>query len=374
MYNRKGCLMRKKQNNAGFSLVEVILSMAILAIISIPLLSYFTESMKYNAKMAYKQHATTLAQEVLEDLKNQDVLVEDEGAGETIPYLTTTTKGYAVVSNDLGKTDESGNFVGGTGVFYGAADNIGEKYDVVVKAESSTSENTKKVPQIPQMDETGDVFAAESGQMQEALSYFVAKNAAYETNEANRLSQDEIQEKMKRTIGIDIGMSGAYYDVKVSCTYSCSDLRGAGSNDTYECADFAEERMEKLEHIYLLFDVNQKEDTVAFTSAAASIATPELMLICQNIDTVDPAYALYVKGVSIATITTNIGTPSKENKTKKNNGSIYISGVKVTNAKSIVESKEQIRKLNLEVSVYEKGKGNTSGAEPYITVKTAKGE
>ena len=76
--------MRRKQNNAGFSLIEVILSMAILAIISIPLLSYFTESMKYNAKMADKQHATTLAQEVLEDLKNQDVLVADEGTGETI--------------------------------------------------------------------------------------------------------------------------------------------------------------------------------------------------------------------------------------------------------------------------------------------------
>ena len=40
--------MKRKQNNAGFSLIEVVLSMAILAIISIPLLGYFTESMKYN--------------------------------------------------------------------------------------------------------------------------------------------------------------------------------------------------------------------------------------------------------------------------------------------------------------------------------------
>ena len=57
--------MRRKQNNAGFSLIEVILSMAILAIISIPLLSYFTESMKYNSKISYNHHSITLSQEVL---------------------------------------------------------------------------------------------------------------------------------------------------------------------------------------------------------------------------------------------------------------------------------------------------------------------
>ena len=56
-------MKRQPNNNGGFSLLEVILAMAILAIISIPLLSYFTQSMKYNAD---KQHATNLAQEVRE--------------------------------------------------------------------------------------------------------------------------------------------------------------------------------------------------------------------------------------------------------------------------------------------------------------------
>ena len=50
-------MKRQPNNNGGFSLLEVILAMAILAIISIPLLSYFTQSMKYNAMMADKQHA-----------------------------------------------------------------------------------------------------------------------------------------------------------------------------------------------------------------------------------------------------------------------------------------------------------------------------
>ena len=74
--------MKKQQNNGGFSLLEVILAMAILAILSIPLLSYFTQSMKYNAMMADKQHATNLAQEVMEDLKKQPQLVESVSAGD----------------------------------------------------------------------------------------------------------------------------------------------------------------------------------------------------------------------------------------------------------------------------------------------------
>ena len=85
--------MKKQQNqrtlsNAGFSLLEVILSMAILAILSIPLLSYFTQSMKYNAKMADKQHASNLAQEVMENLKNQPNLVQNaDASGFDVPYL-----------------------------------------------------------------------------------------------------------------------------------------------------------------------------------------------------------------------------------------------------------------------------------------------
>ena len=90
-------MKRQPNNNGGFSLLEVILAMAILAIISIPLLSYFTQSMKYNAMMADKQHATNLAQEVLEDLKNQkELAVVTTGAGFRVPYLEGN--GYTLLS------------------------------------------------------------------------------------------------------------------------------------------------------------------------------------------------------------------------------------------------------------------------------------
>lgn len=359
--------MRRKQNNAGFSLIEVILSMAILAIISIPLLSYFTESMKYNAQMADKQHATTLAQEVLEDLKNQDVLLKGSGTAKTIPYLLG--RGYvADASNNLGDADGTGNFIGGTGVFYGAADAIHEKYDVVVTAQSSTAENTKEIPEISGVDDKWDLLALENGQYEEALTHFCAANSAAGTS---GITNDKIPEKMERTIGIDIQKDGVYYDVRVSCTYKCTGLSGVDSVDTYECTDYEEERLQDVKHIYILYNANLRNqtDTVVITKGIGALALdPKLALICQNIADIDATYSVNVTGINGSSVITNLGNNGKGGKVCDQ------MGVPFTDTNGLVQDKRQIRKITLQVSVFKKGEGNTSGAEPYITVNAAKGE
>ena len=71
---------RKKNGNEGFTLIEVVLSIAILALISVPLMKYFTDSMRYAAKSAERQGANLLAQETLEYIKAQKRLVIWQGA------------------------------------------------------------------------------------------------------------------------------------------------------------------------------------------------------------------------------------------------------------------------------------------------------
>ena len=175
---------------------------------------------------------------------------------------------------------------------------------------------------------------------------------------------------MYKRQGIDIQKDGAYYDVKVSCTYKCEGLRGGGSNDTYESAAYAEERLKEVKHIYLLYNVNQLTDTVDITKGAGVDASlnPEIEIICQNISSVDPAYAITVTGINIPSVATNLGKNGKNGKVHNS------SGIPLTNTKDLVENKSQIRKITLQVSVYKKGKGSTAGAEPYITVNAAKGE
>ncbi len=60
---------KRSKNNRGFSLVEVIVSMVILAIILIPLLSQWVLSARVNQKTRYRQYATTLGKNIMEGLK-----------------------------------------------------------------------------------------------------------------------------------------------------------------------------------------------------------------------------------------------------------------------------------------------------------------
>lgn len=62
-----------KKNNKGISLVEVIVSMAILAIIAVPLLSYFSSAAAYNARAKNRQTAVTLAQSIVEKCKDTNI-------------------------------------------------------------------------------------------------------------------------------------------------------------------------------------------------------------------------------------------------------------------------------------------------------------
>ena len=166
-------MKRQPNNNGGFSLLEVILAMAILAIISIPLLSYFTQSMKYNAMMADKQHATNLAQEVLEDLKNQKELaqIKDVGIGFRVPYLEG--KGYTLLLETPAAAPAPA--FQAENVYYAAAGTSGRAYDVEVSVSTAAAENDTNIPQIEGIDDTKDVVALEHNQLQEAMTYFFGK-------------------------------------------------------------------------------------------------------------------------------------------------------------------------------------------------------
>ena len=61
----------KRKQNKGFTLVEVLIAMTILAIIVAPLLHAFVTASRTNAKAKQLMKATTLAQNVMEELKER---------------------------------------------------------------------------------------------------------------------------------------------------------------------------------------------------------------------------------------------------------------------------------------------------------------
>ncbi|MDE6600587.1 MAG: prepilin-type N-terminal cleavage/methylation domain-containing protein [Lachnospiraceae bacterium] len=64
---------RKVNKDAGFSLVELLIAVVILAIIVIPLMNLFVSSNRINIKSRQTLRATTVAQDIMEGLKAYDI-------------------------------------------------------------------------------------------------------------------------------------------------------------------------------------------------------------------------------------------------------------------------------------------------------------
>lgn len=365
---------KKKGNNAGFSLLEVILSMAILAIISIPLLMYFTESIRYSALMEEEQQATLLAQEITEDLKVQDNLIAIP-VGESaysVPYLKDA--GYTETANLL-NADGTGDIT-----LAGTAGN----YDVEVKLSTAVAANAVVRPVIYGIDDTTDALAVEHDQKNEALAYFVAiNNAYYAANPGySVLTQSQIISNMTRKITIDIGTSGTEYTVAVSYEYTCMNLRGTGSVDTCTTSKLLDVRMASLKNIYLLYDRNENlgaTDWIDVNSTAVFTAgeEPHLYLICQNLKD-DSVYTLQVKRINANQIVhTNISYPAED----KNTGAIIQTGrvfketgdaLQAPHLKELTGTGTPVRVITIETKIYKKG--HAASDEPYVVMNTTKGE
>ena len=64
---------KKNLNNYGFSLIELLISIAILAIVIAPLLNNFVIAAKVSAKARKIQNETLLAQNIMEDIKSKSI-------------------------------------------------------------------------------------------------------------------------------------------------------------------------------------------------------------------------------------------------------------------------------------------------------------
>ena len=98
-----------KQSNKGFTLVEVLVAIVILAIIVVPLLSAFVVSARTNAKARQTMRATTLAQNIMEELKAHSLETSADN-------YNNQTDSYETVQDDLGvhrilttEAEEEGN-------------------------------------------------------------------------------------------------------------------------------------------------------------------------------------------------------------------------------------------------------------------------
>lgn len=153
---RKGSLRRKpyetQLNNvgkdAGFSLVELLIAVIILAIIVIPLSRSFVVSARMNGNARRLQRATTVAQDIVEGLKayNIDEIKEQFNNPTDGFYITDSRRIHGHITEDTVREQNDPNYSGNPdmpGVYYFAMENFeiqGVEYDALIKVDASVYE------------------------------------------------------------------------------------------------------------------------------------------------------------------------------------------------------------------------------------------
>lgn len=200
-------------NQKGFTLVELMATITILAIITIPLLSYFSQAAKHNADSRTKQNAVITAQDVLEVFK-------------AAPYEVTS--GGAVKMNipewNIGVPDADGKYVMDRDMEVDNQTFQVEAEVTPVKEQVNSVGDTVTYQRsvLGSMDTAKDLLAAEGSSMADkAAMYYYQKHAVRCTeNGTTPISDSEFLNYVDRTIVVDVKASSSEAeDLIVSVIY-----------------------------------------------------------------------------------------------------------------------------------------------------------
>ena len=248
----------------GFTLIEIIITVAVLAIISIPLFQYFTEAAKQNARMKSQQNAMLAAQNTLEELKAERISITSPAA---------LTLGTGVVSGSAVSRDwmiqatpnpsKNGEYtVKRSCTLNGGSYTVTAKVTPVKEVKNSSGTVTYQDMEIPKMDSSKDIIASERGtadvnaQMQ---FYNLYANYCENNHKSKTMTAVDFKGKLKKEICIKISRENTvnarvrvYYRYTYNNIFSYPD--GIYSNSKYE-EDIANKAIleSKLSDIYVFY-------------------------------------------------------------------------------------------------------------------------
>ena len=213
-------------SNSGFSLVELLIAVTILAIIVIPLLHMFITSTKINVKSRQTLRATTVAQDIMEGLKAytlEEVRAQfepPEGAGGSGYHYPTD--GFYVIDSSMiqgGVRELTELEHEGEEIYYFGIENIklqGGEYDAFIELDASTygskAEEKRKNPGagiVAHDNEFNGNFYAELGSVAEVSGSGdeATKKTDSSFHENKKLNEAVLQD-VKKKIEDDIISSG----------------------------------------------------------------------------------------------------------------------------------------------------------------------
>ncbi len=277
------CLHELRQNDQGFSLIEVILAVAILALVTLPIINYFTYSGLRTADGRDKQSATVVAENVLDELNSYDNFEQieniassgavDAASWTVVPDPSNPTK---FTYTDLTKKVQLNGFDYEAKVHITYTNHTttdGKTYDTgydsntVTKDtnEAITSEfNDYEIPDPNRIYGKESVVAKEEDQLDQAISYFLTNEATDSNTFFTKYNL--IKDKLNRKLAIHLEYKDGnpdVYRVKVSYLY---ELNGANispgiKNGVCEVPiETSEVKKETLKNIYVFYNLRDGHD------------------------------------------------------------------------------------------------------------------
>ena len=224
-------------DNSGLSIVEVLVAVAILAIVFVPLLKTFTQASTINARAQKLQNVTSLAEGVMEDVKGKSIQELHDLAAERadVSFLPldkdgTLTKGN--LNNVPPYTVTYKNVTATQGITYDAVVTIAtdnykstvrnnERKDNKAKGADDIGDvsdaNIRELPQINKVDSNKNaVLSWELNKYDnKALENLAAENSVTDSDIATL--KESYKKTAEKYINIEINEDSETSSTKVSC-------------------------------------------------------------------------------------------------------------------------------------------------------------
>lgn len=234
-------LRRRKLNNVGMSLVELIVAMALLMIVTVPVLYTFVYSARNNARARLRQQTTAAAQTVMENLKaySMEKICKDFN-DKTFPVSGVGSSGFdELIMSGVTFTAE------GVPVYSGGEIELKisgmeyqrQTYDVDIKltghgSQASTIDSLKyESPTLENAASYAVNNAAMDSDVLWAIMDIVAQKWSDEENGADPAPDPPVVHMPSevdasnivitmRELKVDVDQVGSQYVAKVSCVYT----------------------------------------------------------------------------------------------------------------------------------------------------------
>lgn len=188
----------RAKENAGFTLVELLIAVVILAVIAVPLGHAFITSAKTNAKARKIAQATTVAQNAMEEIQ----------ASETTDFITNKNKKIEAINEMTGEKYYKYRYTFSDTTVEGITyETIAEFSPNAYSEDDITRYNENEIPQISDMNDLENVSYVQEVSLDHKMAASFLGNT------------DRVEREMSREIVVDITADGDNQAVELEISY-----------------------------------------------------------------------------------------------------------------------------------------------------------